>query len=236
MAASRQALSTIMSGENSTGLEHFVWDFNGTILDDLEITLDSINTVLRARKLPSITIRTHREGFRFPIQEYYRDLGFDLQAESFEEISREYHTLYMKRIHECGMYEGVEELIEYFRSLGVRQYILSALHEPLLHECVDMLGIGENFEAVYGLGDLLARSKTERGLALRDDFSVVPDRAALLGDTEHDMEVARALGVLPVAAGWGHQSSGMFNANGAIAAARPNAVIPTLREQAVLVA
>lgn len=225
-----------MNGENSTGLEHFIWDFNGTILDDLEITIDSINGVLHARKLPTITVRTHREGFRFPIQDYYRDLGFDLQAESFESLSREYHALYMQRIHECGMYDGVEETMAYLQNRGVRQYVLSALHEPLLHESVDMLGIGEYFDAVYGLDDLLARSKTERGLALRDDFALRPDRTALLGDTEHDMEVARALGVLPVAAGWGHQSSGMFNANGSIAAARPDAVVHALREQAVLVA
>ena len=50
---------------------HVLWDFNGTLLDDVGIGMDSINALLRPRKIPTLDSReAYRKVFRFPIEEY----------------------------------------------------------------------------------------------------------------------------------------------------------------------
>ncbi len=202
-------------------LQHCIWDFNGTILDDLSLTVTSINAILRKRGMRQITIDEHRLRFRFPVSDYYSDLGFDLNRESFDSLSDEYHRRYMSRLDQCGMYAGIAGVMDGLARSGIRQYVLSAMHEPTLVSCCDSLGISDYFDAVYGLADFLARSKTERGRRLCDDFGIEPGTALYIGDTEHDMDVADTLGITPVAATWGHQARGMFNAGTVILAETP---------------
>ena len=47
---------------------HVIWDFNGTILDDVQIGIDSVNVLLRKRGLPTVaSVDADREVFEFPI-------------------------------------------------------------------------------------------------------------------------------------------------------------------------
>ena len=60
-----------------------IWDFNGTILDDVAAGIASVNKMLSDRSLPTIKDKEHyRKIFRFPIIEYYRSLGFDFLNKS----------------------------------------------------------------------------------------------------------------------------------------------------------
>ena len=49
-----------------------IWDFNGTVLDDLDICIESVNTLLRARGIKELESREeYRSVFGFPIIKYY---------------------------------------------------------------------------------------------------------------------------------------------------------------------
>ena len=209
-------------------LQHCVWDFNGTILDDLWVTVESINALMRERGMRQISVDEHRRRFRFPVSDYYTDLGFDLSHESFGSLSDEYHERYMGKLDRCGMYEGIETVMGLLAQKGVRQYVLSAMHEPTLIQCCDALGITGYFDAVYGLADFLARSKADRGRSLCEDFGISPGTSLYIGDTEHDMDVADELGLTPVAATWGHQAPGMFDAGAVTLAVTPQELVEAI--------
>ena len=50
-----------------------IWDFNGTIMDDVALCMDSLNTMLKARGIRTVdTVAEYHKIFRFPIKEYYR--------------------------------------------------------------------------------------------------------------------------------------------------------------------
>ena len=66
---------------------HLIWDFNGTILQDVDLTLRCTNTMLAARDLPTFSsVEAYREVFGFPIDEYYRRMGFDFEKEDYETV------------------------------------------------------------------------------------------------------------------------------------------------------
>ena len=184
-----------------------LWDFNGTLLDDVSLSVSSVNALLARRGLPSLTVTAYREVFGFPISAYNRAIGFDLEAESMETISDQFHVEYMRGLPEMTLHRDVPEALEAFRASGLRQFVLSAMEEKRLRGAIEALGIGSFFDAVYGLGDLLGHSKVARGRELLRDHRIDPAQALMIGDTDHDAEVARELGTQVALVAQAHQSA-----------------------------
>ncbi len=58
--------------------ECLIWDWNGTLLDDVTLCNDCLNQLLEAHGYPQRYDRAgYRELFGFPIEDYYRCAGFD---------------------------------------------------------------------------------------------------------------------------------------------------------------
>ena len=66
-------------------LHTILWDWNGTLLDDVEVALAAMNEMLARRGLPLLQGREpYRDIFTFPVRVYYTAAGLDLSAEPFE--------------------------------------------------------------------------------------------------------------------------------------------------------
>jgi phosphoglycolate phosphatase len=198
----------------SRRLDTVIWDFNGTLIDDVDPVVRSVNTQLEARGLPQLTLERYRQVFGFPVADYYRRIGLDSGAESIDSLSDEFHTVYVPMLMDCPLHDGTLEALEMFRSAGARQFVLSAMEEAALRAVVEHLGIAGFFEAVYGLGHLNADSKISRGHELLRDQDIDPRGAVMIGDTDHDAEVAEALGLGVVLVAGGHQSESRLRATG----------------------
>ena len=62
-----------------------IWDWNGTILMDVQECFDIANHMLAERGIPCIKdMNTYREVFGFPIKAYYENLGYRFDKESYE--------------------------------------------------------------------------------------------------------------------------------------------------------
>jgi phosphoglycolate phosphatase len=188
------------------GLRAVIWDFNGTLVDDTVLAVRSINTQLSRRGLPVLTVDSYRAVFGFPMTEYYRRLGFDLEVETLKGLADEFHEAYLPGLPECPLHEGVVELLELIRKAGISQFVLSAMEEGALRAAIERLGIDRHFTGVYGLGNRLADSKVLRGKELLQHFHLRGAETLLVGDTDHDAEVATALGISAVLVAQGHQS------------------------------
>lgn len=187
-----------------------VWDFNGTLLDDVELTASSISVLLRRRNLPGLDVASHRHAFGFPVSGYYERLGFDLSREAQAALSDEFHEAYLAGVAACSLNDGVLELLRHFQRSGIDQFVLSAAEQSLVESWVHTHEIDAYFSGVYGLEDRLAKSKIDRGIDLLTVHCLTPARTLLIGDTDHDAEVAIALGTYPVVVLQGHQDETWF--------------------------
>jgi phosphoglycolate phosphatase len=115
---------------------HILWDWNGTLFDDVGLCVGIINSLLAKRGLPLITLEGYRAGFRFPVRDYYRDLGFDFNQDSYENLSVEFMAQYEKRRFECPLQPHAHEALSHVQSLGLKQSILSAYAQDSLRELV----------------------------------------------------------------------------------------------------
>ena len=186
--------------------QHILWDWNGTLLNDLWLCIEVMNRLLKKRRLPLLTHERYREIFDFPIRNYYEALGFDFAEKSFEELSIEFMDQYEARKIECSLAPSGRDLLELFRQAGIAQSILSAYpYEGLVH-IVQHYQLMQYFEELLGLSDIYARSKRELGLGWMKKQSIPPSDVLMIGDTAHDFEVAEAIGIDCVLVANGHYS------------------------------
>ena len=185
--------------------DYVIWDFNGTLLDDVQTGILSVNKLLCDRGLkPVDSVEYYRSVFRFPIIDYYRALGFDFEKEPYEEIAPQWVELYLENVKNADLFCDVEKTLKKIKAHGIKQSVLSATELDMLERQLKTLGIRDFFEEVMGLDNIHAGSK----LFLADDWRARhPDSSVIfVGDTDHDVETARALRADCVLVCRGHQS------------------------------
>lgn len=192
-----------------------VWDWNGTLLDDLDVCIAAINRLLVPRALPAMNRDRYHRFFTFPVRLYYEAMGFDFKRESFADVAVEYHEAYAAVVSEAPLRSDAVEALETAANAGVQQVVLSALEETRLATELERRGIRGHFTAVYGLGDLHAAGKESRGHELVRELGLANGDACMIGDTTHDADVARAIGVSPILVSGGHHDRGRLEATGA---------------------
>ena len=86
--------------------EIIFWDWNGTLLNDTETCLTTMNHMLRQRNMPEISFDLYKEVFGFPVIDYYRKIGFDFKRESFENLSIEFIEAYNLALESASLARG----------------------------------------------------------------------------------------------------------------------------------
>jgi phosphoglycolate phosphatase len=186
-----------------------IWDFNGTILDDVELGMNSVNTLLAERGVPTIPCKdAYRKRFDFPIIDYYRELGFDFSKDSYEKLADLWIKLYMRDLDSAKLFDDVLPMLDFFDNAGIRQIVLSASEREMLVQQLEGLGIAERFEEIMGIDNIYGDSK----LALAEDWKRRhPEaRAMFIGDTTHDCKTAEILGADCFIVCAGHQCKERF--------------------------
>jgi phosphoglycolate phosphatase len=184
---------------------HILWDFNGTILNDVEAGIKSINVLLSRRNMKIIdSVNSYRKIFCFPVIKYYKNLGLNLEKEPFEELAAEWLEQYLHFSANTGLYDGVTDVMSYIKSLQIPQIILSATEKKMLTGQLSSLGVSGYFDEILGLDNIHAYSKVD--IAKEWMKRIHPQKAVLFGDTVHDFEVAAEIGIECVLIANGHQS------------------------------
>jgi len=206
-----------------------IWDFNGTLIDDLDLVVWSVNAQLTRRGLSPLTPSAYRDVFGFPIEDYYRRIGLGFETETMAELAADFFAEYAPKLGDCGLHDGVPEVLGAFSDAGIRQFVLSAMEEGMLRSMLAHLGIASFFEGIYGLAHQEGDSKLTRGAELLRDFEIDPASAMMIGDTDHDAEVAAALGLSTALVASGHQSKRRLREAGAAVFQDAQAIVDAWR-------
>jgi phosphoglycolate phosphatase len=194
--------------------EIILWDWNGTMLNDVDICVDSINQLLSSRQMRPINSKLYKEVFDFPVRNYYETLGFDFSFESFEDLSEEFISTYNSKIKNAALHAEVVEVLNYFQAKGKTQIVISAMEQKMLEKMLNEYKISHFFKDVMGLSDIYATSKVDlaRKYIKREKLNV--NDAVFIGDTLHDAEVAEENGIDIILVSNGHHSLERLSVNG----------------------
>ena len=184
-----------------------IWDWNGTLIDDVGAAVNALNRMLADRGVPPSTREYYRAHFGFPVRPFYAKLGVDLEHEDWDRICEDFHRYISEEPDQHPRADAAAALSR-AASAGFRQCILSALREDFLRRDIAAAGLSYHFEEIYGVDNLDGATKVSRGYELiaRLREKSAPDNFFFVGDTLHDAEVAAALGAECVLVDCGHQS------------------------------
>lgn len=189
-------------------MKHIIWDFNGTLLNDAQLSVDTDNYVFDELGLPRITIDDYRRHMTMPVCDFYTALGVDLSVYPYETISRLWLDAFNRQAVSVGLVPGAMAAIERLKKMGFTQSVLSASYEVSLMEQCEALGLVPYMAAIDGREDECAGKKTEIGLRQMEKLGLDRTKTILVGDMVADAELAHALGVGCALVAWGHNDTG----------------------------
>lgn len=180
---------------------HLVWDWNGTLLDDITAVIGATNAAFAEIGLEPITLERYRELYCVPIPRFYERLMGRLPSDDEWGVMDEaFHRHYSEHRIGCGLTNGVEELLRDWRLSGRSQSLLSMyVHEQLI-PVVRGYGIEDHFIRVDGRTGPSGGTKAlhmERHLAALGGVAA-PDRTVVIGDAVDDAVAAAHVGVRAV--------------------------------------
>ena len=164
-------------------MRYVVWDWNGTLLDDLTCAVQVTNQLLDEFALPRLSgVDDYHRVFRFPVSQYYADLGFDVTAGgNFEAASRRFLELYLAAARSCALHSGAVATLAALHEAGIGQVLISASEQTNLSAQVAPLRPGPMAGAGAGTRRHLRGLEEGSGRTLADRLRRTAVRRAVRG-------------------------------------------------------
>lgn len=186
-----------------------IWDWNGTLLNDLDCSLIAMNAVLAEFSLPLIpSLQAYRATFGFPIQNFYERVGFDVgPAGNFAAAAGSYLRRFAELVPQAPLQPGALRTLDTLASWGIQQVLISATVEEALQLQLQPHPIRARFDAIHGIiGDGRSASKTHVVAKWLESSGIDHDQVVMIGDTNHDREIAEELRLRFIGYAGGHQA------------------------------
>lgn len=187
---------------------HIIWDWNGTLFNDVELCAVIMNLLLTQESLPNISLEKYKEIFTFPVIDYYRIAGHTFEKTSFEVLGKQFMDEYESRKTNCRLFNGAEKILSELKSKNIHQHLLSAYEQQSLDNILKQYKIDHYFDNVVGLDNIYASGKSHlaKRLAERISSNGKAGNILLIGDTIHDFDVAKEINSDCILLSHGHQN------------------------------
>ena len=174
-------------------MTHLVWDWNGTLLDDLTLVVDATNACLALFGAGPTTAEEHRREFRRPVAAYYElALGRAVDEADFARLDRVFHETYGNGLSACALAADAHHALA---SWPGTQSLLSMWFHDRLVPTIDRYGLAGYFVRVDGLrAEVGGGPKTPHLVEHLDALGVAGSDCVLVGDSVDDAGAAAAVG------------------------------------------
>jgi phosphoglycolate phosphatase-like HAD superfamily hydrolase len=194
---------------------HLVWDWNGTLLDDLTLVIEATNVALGSIGGPPVTADHHRRGFRRPIADYYAEvLGRPVGEAEFARLDELFHDAYQAGLP-CPLAPDAEAALHDWSG---SQSLLSMWHHADLVPTVAEHGLTKHFSRIDGLPPQWAGKGSYKGPHLVAHLTALGldgARVVMIGDTVDDAHAAATAGARCVLYSGGFTAAEQLHATGA---------------------
>ena len=186
-------------------IKHIFFDFNGTLLDDVNLSFCLEKEIVAQLNLRQITLEEYLDNFKFPIKSFYDYLG--VPDDKFSEMANYFFKQYnLREKNETSLSKNVVSILKELKDKQYKLYVLSASEINLLTKQLKYFQIFDYFDGVIGLNNIHAKSKIEVAKDYIKKYQINPSECLLIGDTLHDYQVGKTLGFRVLLYTKGHNS------------------------------
>lgn len=196
-----------------------IFDLDGTLVDTIGDIAAAMNRVLRTLGFPEHPVEAYKNfvgyGLRITARKALPPEHRDEKAltEAGERLVRYYAEHPVDTTHP---YEGIPEMLKDLQTAGIPSAILSNKTQRLVEMVVRDLLKGFEFTRVLGADNgYPLKPDPSSALALTEDLGLAPEDILFVGDSEVDIQTARAAGMFPAAVSWGFRTPRILKDAGA---------------------
>ncbi len=177
-------------------IKNIVFDWSGVVKDSLEDHLFIVNSMFEDLGGPQITLQELQENWVQPYMLFYNKY---LPALTLEQEQQAYRRA-ISKISGAKFVPGMPELIKDFKNHQIQMVVLSSdFPDTVLHEI-------KSFDLENIFLDVVTNvHEKEEGLKkIIEDFKFVLGETIFIGDSNHEIEAGKSLGVKTGAVTWGY--------------------------------
>lgn len=194
---------------------NLIFDWSGTLCDDLALTLEATNYVLAQYNRPALTRDAFRNEFQLPYPEYY---AWKTPEARLVDLEKYYRHAFDHAVTQVTVIPHARAFLDFCRSRGIRCFILTSMDPRAFDEQARFLGLKEYFEHIHSG----VRNKEEYIYNVLNQHHLNPADTAFIGDMQHDINAAHSAGIIGIGVLTGYNNAAQ------LAAATPDLTVPHL--------
>ncbi len=184
-----------------------IFDLDGTLVNSLADLVDAVNFALASFGLPSHSTEAVRamigDGTRTFIGRALPADKQDLLEQVLVAMRKKYVEICL---HQTMPYDGIMEVLDTFKQQGVKMAVLTNKDQKMSEKIISHFFAGY-FQIVRGTIDAVPlKPDTKAVLQMLKEFDIAPSEALFVGDSNVDIQTAKAAGITSVGANWGFRS------------------------------
>lgn len=195
--------------------KNIIWDYNGTIVDDVQLAVDAENLVLKSYGKEPITLEYYLKECEMPILNFYNKI-FNMADYDFSEIAAKFMDNYKLLSDRLQVFPEVRETIHYLSEKGYNQAVISGFERDVLNSSLKSYGLDGYFTFMSGSDDIDCGDKSERAVKMAEKYGLNPTETLFIGDMYHDYETAEKVGADCILIAKGHQGGDVLRAYGGL--------------------
>ena len=180
-----------------------VFDWDGTLLDSTGGIADCIQAAARDLHLPVPARETASHVIGLGLQASLRTAVPSLPEDQYREFAEAYRRHFLARQGSMALFPGVREMLQELHGAGHRLAVATGKSRRGLDHALESTALRRMFAASRCADETDPKPHPAMLLELMEQLRVAPAQALMIGDTSHDLEMARSAGVDAVAVAYG---------------------------------
>ncbi len=196
-----------------------VWDVDGTLVDSRQTIFDSMQSAFAAAGLPPPTYEVVRQVVGLGLMEGVGVLLPEAKLEVLEQVADGYKAAFGAKVRQPGyvepLYDGAAGTLDRLRAGGWKIAMATGKSRRGVETIIRMHGWADLFESTHCADDGPGKPHPAMVLEAMKALGVGPERTIVVGDTAHDMRMAKAAGAYAQGVSWGFHTAEEVREGGA---------------------
>ena len=180
-----------------------VFDWDGTLLDSAGAIVASIQAAARDLGLAPPDEKTARQVIGLGLHDALSQAMPGVPAGDYPRVAERYRHHYLAQDHELSLFAGARELVEELADAGYLLGVATGKSRLGLDRALQASGLGAFFHATRCADECNSKPAPDMLLEIMAELGAEPERTLMIGDTTHDLQMARNAGVAALAVGYG---------------------------------
>ncbi|MDR2852474.1 MAG: HAD-IA family hydrolase [Burkholderiaceae bacterium] len=190
------------------------FDWDGTLFDSTAVIVRCIQEAVADVGGARPSARDAAWVIGLGLGEALARVAPDVPPEKYHELGLRYRYHYVRSQNDVVLFEGVLPLLDTLHARGYKLAVATGKSRAGLNAALAGAALEKRFDSSRTADETQGKPHPQMLLELMDEQGVAPERTLMIGDTTHDLQLARNADCASVAVSYGAHDPADFSALG----------------------